>query len=103
MRITWPGASGDSTGAGTGAGGSACADGASNATANAEIDEMVQTTRTFAPKRPFRRKVSEFRGEQLSDLNGVQRRTFSQVVAGHEQGKATTVWHAGILADAADQ
>ena len=77
MRITWPGASGGNTGCGTGAGGSACADGASNATANAEIDEMVQTTRTFAPKRPFRRKVSEFRGEQLSDLNGVQRRTFS--------------------------
>jgi hypothetical protein len=77
MRITWPGANGGSTGCGTGAGGSACADGASSATASAEIDEMVQTTRTFAPKRPFRRKGSELGGEQLSDLTGVQRGTFS--------------------------
>jgi hypothetical protein len=43
-------------GCGMGAGGSAWADGAvGNAITDAEINEMAKTTRTFPPKRRFRR------------------------------------------------
>ena len=98
MRITWPGASGGRMGSGMGAGGSACATGTV-----AEINEMARTTRTLPPKRAVSAQESQLGGQQLSDLNRVQRRTFSQVVAGHEQGKATAVGHTGVLPDAADK
>ena len=46
---------------------------------------------------------SELGGQQLGDLNGVQRRAFSQVVARDEQRQSAAVRHAGVLADAADE
>src|SRR6478752_4764024 len=93
--MTCPGASGCRIGSGTGAGGSAWA-----------ITAETVFQQRNAEKTPagiqFRSK-SELGGQQLGDLNRVQRRAFSQVVARQEQREPATVGHARVLADPADE
>src|SRR5262249_52511209 len=57
----------------------------------------------FRPNVSLGERGSQLGGQQLSDLNRVQRRAFTEVVAGQEQGQPTTVGHAGVLADTADE
>ena len=46
---------------------------------------------------------SQLGGQQLSDLDGVERGPFSEIVPRNEQRKPTTVRYPGVLADPADE
>ena len=52
---------------------------------------------------PDSARGSQAGGQQLSDLNGVQRRALAEIVPGDEQRQATTIGHPRVAPDAADE
>jgi hypothetical protein len=100
IRNTWPTANGGRIGSGAGAGGSARATerqcGASKHSTDAASIERCAGRADFT-------RGSQLRGQQLGNLDGVQRRALAQVVARDEQRQAAPVGHPGVLPDAPDQ
>lgn len=94
-------------GPGAGAGGSACA---ANGPAEKHCTTSKQDTDATSSEHRVVKQVwavltrgSQLGGQQLGDLDGVQRRPLAQVVPRNEQGQTAPLGYARVAPDTADQ
>ena len=69
-----------------------------------ETCRTLQSFRLFVKRYEQRAKLgAETLRDQLSNLDGVEGSTLTEVVTGHDQVKATVAFHRGILTDTTHQ